>query len=94
MNVKYFKNPFNTSLKTLVNYKLLFLFLAIAAILSLEACKQNKKVTENKDAFYTCSMHPQIMAPHPGKCPVCGMNLIAVQKSNVPESDEIQLSDQ
>ncbi len=39
-------------------------------------------------------MHPQIMEPHPGKCPICGMNLIAVQKSNMPQTDEIKLSDQ
>ena len=94
MHVEYFKNPFNTSSNTMVNYKLPFLFLAIIAIVSLAACKQDKKGAENKDVFYTCSMHPQIMEPRPGKCPVCGMNLIAVQKSNAPESDEIQLSDQ
>ena len=28
-------------------------------------------------ALYTCKMHPQIMADHPGKCPICGMKLVA-----------------
>ncbi len=46
------------------------------------------------DVFYTCSMHPQIMETHPGNCPICGMNLIKVQKSNAPKTDEIQLSEQ
>ena len=30
--------------------------------------------------FYTCSMHPQIQQPAPGKCPLCGMDLIPVVK--------------
>lgn len=30
--------------------------------------------------YYTCSMHPQVHQDHPGDCPICGMNLIAVNK--------------
>jgi len=25
---------------------------------------------------YTCPMHPQISQKSPGKCPICGMNLV------------------
>lgn len=33
--------------------------------------------------FWTCSMHPQIKQPGPGKCPICGMDLVPVfQNSN------------
>lgn len=32
--------------------------------------------------LWTCSMHPQIRLPHPGKCPICYMDLIPL------ESDE------
>lgn len=28
------------------------------------------------DQMWTCSMHPQIMQPEPGDCPICGMDLI------------------
>lgn len=28
--------------------------------------------------IWTCSMHPQIRQPKPGKCPICGMDLIPV----------------
>ena len=28
------------------------------------------------DQKWTCSMHPQIMLPEPGDCPICGMDLI------------------
>ena len=44
--------------------------------------------------YYTCSMHPQVMEPKPGKCPICGMDLIAVQRNNTADADEIKLSAQ
>lgn len=75
-------------------YKLLFLFVAIASALFFTSCKNDKKVAANKDVYYTCSMHPQINEPKPGKCPICGMNLIQVQKSNASKSDELKLSEQ
>lgn len=28
------------------------------------------------DTIWTCSMHPQIRQPNPGKCPICAMDLI------------------
>jgi Cu(I)/Ag(I) efflux system membrane fusion protein len=33
-------------------------------------------VQEDKEEIWTCSMHPQIRQPKPGKCPICGMDLI------------------
>ena len=32
--------------------------------------------------MWTCSMHPQIMQPEPGDCPICGMNLIPASSSD------------
>ena len=29
--------------------------------------------------MWTCSMHPQIMQPQPGDCPICGMDLIPAE---------------
>ena len=29
-----------------------------------------------EEQMWTCSMHPQIMQPEPGDCPICGMDLI------------------
>ncbi|MGY8914059.1 MAG: heavy metal-binding domain-containing protein, partial [Flavobacteriales bacterium] len=29
--------------------------------------------------MWTCSMHPQIMQPEPGDCPICGMDLIPAE---------------
>ncbi len=33
-----------------------------------------------EETTYTCSMHPQIRQNKPGKCPICGMDLIPVTK--------------
>ena len=37
--------------------------------------------TVNKESkqMWTCAMHPQIMQPEPGKCPICGMELIPAE---------------
>ena len=32
--------------------------------------------------MWTCSMHPQIMQPEPGDCPICGMELIPANMDN------------
>ena len=37
---------------------------------------------------YTCPMHPQILKDEPGKCPLCGMNLIPLGGTARPEKDE------
>jgi membrane fusion protein, copper/silver efflux system len=69
--------------------------LALSMVLILVACKTKKKdVVDLKDHYYTCSMHPQIMEEKPGKCPICGMTLIAVEKSQGQPENMIMLSDQ
>ena len=34
-----------------------------------------------KATIWTCAMHPQIRMPEPGKCPICGMELIPLGQS-------------
>ncbi|WP_343487404.1 efflux RND transporter periplasmic adaptor subunit [Allomuricauda sp. d1] len=34
---------------------------------------------EAEGQMWTCSMHPQIMQPEPGDCPICGMDLIPAE---------------
>ena len=36
---------------------------------------------ESADQMWTCSMHPQIMQPEAGDCPICGMDLIPAESS-------------
>jgi Cu(I)/Ag(I) efflux system membrane fusion protein len=69
--------------------------IAIAILFSLISCKEKKKIAlQNPDVFYTCSMHPQIMQDRAGKCPICHMDLIAVEKKKGTDADAIMLSDQ
>jgi membrane fusion protein, copper/silver efflux system len=35
---------------------------------------------QKDDVIWTCSMHPQIRLPEPGKCPICFMDLIPVKQ--------------
>ena len=37
---------------------------------------------------WTCSMHPQIKLPKPGKCPICGMDLIPLKSDTVSSDDK------
>ncbi len=41
-------------------------------------------VQKNKTTIWTCSMHPQIRMSKPGKCPICGMDLIPLNSSDTP----------
>jgi RND family efflux transporter, MFP subunit len=38
-----------------------------------------------KATIWTCSMHPQIRMPKPGKCPICGMDLIPLVQGGAVE---------
>lgn len=35
--------------------------------------------TDPQGTIYRCPMHAQIVQDHPGNCPICGMNLVAVE---------------
>ena len=35
--------------------------------------------------YYTCPMHPSVRAHAPGKCPICGMDLVGVTSEQVSE---------
>lgn len=51
-------------------------------------------VEETAESVWTCSMHPQIRANEPGKCPICGMDLIPVESSAVGGNpDAIRMTD-
>ena len=53
---------------------------------SEETAAQDSTVT-----IWTCSMHPQIRLPHPGKCPICFMDLIPVRQESAREEGERRL---
>ena len=37
-----------------------------------------ERTASTESSWYTCSMHPHIRQPEPGQCPICAMDLIAV----------------
>ncbi len=43
------------------------------------ALSEKRTVEARKPSLWTCSMHPQIKLPNPGKCPICFMDLIPVE---------------
>ncbi|MGJ8735003.1 efflux RND transporter periplasmic adaptor subunit [Zobellia laminariae] len=71
------------------------LYLGIAVIIGLlggylifgnSSDSSNQKITDAHDhseastnEMWTCSMHPQIMQPESGNCPICGMELIPAE---------------
>ncbi len=54
-----------------------------------------EQITEQKEKaiIWTCAMHPQIRMDHPGKCPICGMDLIPLnQNEPTAEPGSIRLT--
>lgn len=44
-----------------------------------EESNHNHTEESNHNQMWTCSMHPQIMQPESGDCPICGMDLIPAE---------------
>lgn len=77
-------------MKPIKRIHLLHAFAMVTAAIFLASChagKNNKP--KNSDAYYTCSMHPQVHEDKPGNCPICGMKLIKVEKSNSKDSTSL-----
>ena len=55
-------------------------------LILLVSCKSGTKNTANgdPDVYYTCSMDPQVVESHPGKCPICGMDLVPMSGGAKP----------
>lgn len=76
------------------------LFVAVIVLSLLVACDRNKSMSDPvsststdsanskaivTNALYVCPMHPHIKEHGPGKCPICGMDLI--KKEVVPSAE-------
>lgn len=58
--------------------------LALVA-LAVVSCKPNGAESKPSDVdYYTCTMHPSVHSAIPGKCPICGMDLVPVKKKSAP----------
>jgi Cu(I)/Ag(I) efflux system membrane fusion protein len=69
--------------------------LTILATLSLflAACgKDHDHASHTANDQWTCSMHPQIILPDPGACPICAMDLIPLNASESAAAGEREYS--
>lgn len=73
----------------------MLIFIIFLSVFSV-SCSKNKKIRkdshsisqqEQKKEIWTCPMHPQIRMSAPGKCPICGMDL--VRASTLSESEKL-----
>ena len=90
--------------------KLKLLIISVVSISLISACDRQAEIThddmdqtkqhqmeDGESSKYTCPMHPHYISTDPdGSCPICGMDLVAVEnsKSELVESEEpsIQIS--
>jgi Cu(I)/Ag(I) efflux system membrane fusion protein len=82
-----------------VNYSLLLILGIFIGWLFFHSSQKNEKQTGQSpevvnSTVWTCAMHPQIRMSEPGKCPICGMDLIPLVRNNKSsvDPDEIHLS--
>lgn len=55
--------------------------------------KHEHTAQNEKSTIWTCAMHPQIRMDKPGKCPICGMDLIPLNQSGGEvDADAIHLT--
>jgi Cu(I)/Ag(I) efflux system membrane fusion protein len=54
---------------------------------------EKKKVNEDPNVSYTCSMDPQVLEKKPGKCPICKMELTKTIVNPNEDKQSIRLSD-
>ena len=54
--------------------------LAIVGLISVIAYWPRNEPGNAQGGDWTCSMHPQIRKPSPGRCPICGMDLVPVSQ--------------
>ena len=65
------------------NIILLSVFFSTISFGAFAQTKADKKDTTQHAAFYACAMHPNQKMDKPGKCPVCGMDLVLSNKEQM-----------
>src|SRR5437868_5709016 len=59
----------------------------LAVLFVSSACSKPSQSRKPPDVdYYTCTMHPSVHAEAPGKCPICGMELVPVMKKSTSPS--------
>ncbi len=82
--MKYVSYRINKPLTTVV---ILICLIVAAPIFISCKHKDNKSSSENSEKIvYHCPMHPNYMSNSPGKCPICGMDLVPVDRQQGADS--------
>ncbi|MDO6761652.1 efflux RND transporter periplasmic adaptor subunit [Tamlana sp. 2_MG-2023] len=84
--------------KIIINVGLLVIGVLLGWLLfggsSKEETDHNHDAVAETNQMWTCSMHPQIMQPEAGDCPICGMDLIpAASRSDGLLADQFKLTE-
>lgn len=89
------KNIFSNKYILYVTFAFGGLFIGWLLFHSPHKVENSKELTEQKGkaTIWTCAMHPQIRMAEPGKCPICGMELIPLVQNNSPvDADAVSLT--
>src|SRR5512138_1381719 len=86
---RFFKKIFPIFSKSYIKYSLILfsgLFLGWLVFHGKGGIPVENTAAINEDhkeegTIWTCAMHPQIRMDKPGKCPICGMELIPLSQS-------------
>lgn len=57
----------------------------------MDLVKMEEDHHPEKNAIYSCPMHPSVIKDQPGACPICGMDLIK-KESNNKKQDNVELN--
>ncbi|MBI3411665.1 MAG: efflux RND transporter periplasmic adaptor subunit [Planctomycetes bacterium] len=57
------------------------LAIVLGLIVAVILWPRRESSSQDQVGDWTCSMHPQIRQPKPGKCPICGMDLVPVSRA-------------
>ncbi len=83
LNLKVFKIGLSV-MSLIVAFALGFMIRSSGGTSSITKSPNHSEMEEESTAW-TCSMHPQIRQPKPGKCPLCFMDLIPLTETDVGE---------
>ncbi len=64
------------------NYILSLILIVVGLPLFAQTDTTKNQITSTDSIVYTCSMHPDVISAHPGKCPKCSMDLVQKKSSS------------
>lgn len=66
---------------------------AIAALTGCSKPHDHSPTPATQSSTYTCPMHPQIRQSTPGRCPICGMELVGVAAEDTGAPGQLRVSE-